>query len=77
MIKVCGYSRDAYTLKPPFLDGGESQERQTILTTGSSVWESSMMEAKSETGVRKTLFSFTESMYFCLHFFQYIFPSFD
>ena len=58
MTKVCGYSRDAYTSKLPFLDDGESLVPQTTPTTGSSVWESRMIGAKSdaESEFRKKLF---------------------
>lgn len=75
MTKVCGYSRDAYTLKPPFLDGGESQERQTIPPMGSSVWESPMMKAKSETEFESSRFSARSQCPFTYAFLNKYYPN--
>lgn len=52
MTKACGCLKDVYTSKPPFLDDGELLVRRTTPTTESSVWESPMIQAKSDAELR-------------------------
>jgi len=69
MTKVCGYSRDACTSKPPFLDDGESLVHRTTPTTEFSVWESPMIQARSDAELqssKEVVFS-PEFMSVCLH----------